>query len=284
MSKSNGPFIEYTFNSWDEFLSNNGYFADDMGFVFRGHGCKNWNLETTLDRLLRTIDPQGIELDSTYEKILTEFIKSLRGRSQINKSIIENENELWALGQHYGLATPLLDWTSSIYVALFFAFENSNVSESGYRSIWAFHNSPTVKEIMKKFNDGKPNKEHFAFIEPISDENPRLITQSGLFTKHPINFNLIDWVKENMEPDAPYLIKINLPDKDRLNILKHLRLMNIHPATLFPEVDGAAKYCNQTLELLTHKRKDQLARNTDKVKELKELLSSLKDSLANEEC
>lgn len=247
--------VEHNYGSWEVFLSNNHYFANDMGFIFRGHGCASWKLNTTLDRLFERINPEGIDLDSTYDFLLAEFVKSIRGRSGISKDIFENKEELWALGQHYGLATPLLDWTHSIYVALFFAFEDPAPSKSGYRTIWAFHTCKFVKNKMESFNNDKEFKDLFKLIDPISDENPRLITQSGLFTKLPLNFDFVNWVSSELPDDAPYLIKINVPESERANILKHLRLMNIHPATLFPEVDGAAKFCNQTLELLTEKHK-----------------------------
>lgn len=247
-----GPYVEHRYESWQDFLNDNYYFADQMDFVFRGHGCSSWKLETTLDRLIHRLKP-NVDLDSTYDFVLKEFVKSLRGRSSVAKDVQTNSEELWALGPHYGLTTPLLDWTHSIYVALFFAFEDHTPSSTGYRTIWALSSSRWVVDAMASHNAKKNEKHWFNFLEPLSDNNPRLITQTGLFTKQPIQFYIISWAKENLPNDAPYLIKIDVPDSERLKILRHLRLMNIHPATLFPETDGAAKYCNQKLELLSDK-------------------------------
>jgi hypothetical protein len=269
---SKGPFVEHNYSNWEDFLSNVFYFADDMGFVFRGQGCSDWKLQTTLDRTLARIEIVGIELQSTYDFLLKEFVKSIRGRSSISKDVYSNTDEIWALGQHYGLATPLLDWTHSIYVALFFAFEDPTPSSTGYRTVWALNSSRHVKDVIDKYNSDKEDSLKFNFVDPISDENPRLLTQTGLFTKQPLNFDLENWVKEFLNDDAPYFIKMNIPDGERLKILKNLRLMNIHPSTLFPEIEGAAKYCNQTLELLGNKRKDQVDASRD---ELDKLLKQL---------
>lgn len=253
---SKGPFVEYTYKNWQEVLSHSCYFADDMGFIFRGHACSDWSLNTTLDRHLSRISPKGIDLQSTYDFLLKEFVKSIRGRSNINKNTYANQDELWALGQHYGLATPLLDWTHSLYVALFFAFDDPTVPASGYRTVWALKASSDVKGVIDNYNKSKDESQKFKMVDPISDDNPRLITQTGLFTRQPLDFNLVDWVNEYLREKAPFLIKINVPNCERLKILKHLRLMNIHPATLFPEIDGAARYCNQTLELLSSKSQE----------------------------
>lgn len=251
------PFVTHTYNNWQQFLKDNQYFADDMRFVFRGHGCSSWNLETTLDRLLTRLAPRGINLESTYDFLLKEFVHSIRARSGAQKDLALNDEELWSIGQHYGLATPLLDWSKSLYVALFFAFENAAPSGSGFRSVWAMNLCPFVLEKIDEFNEQKDKKNHFKIIDPISDENPRLIAQTGLFTRQPLQFSIAEWVTKFLPQDTTYLIKINIPESERLPILRHLRLMNIHHGTLFPDIEGAAKYCNHTLELLSEKRKNK---------------------------
>jgi len=256
MSNTIKPFLEYEVKSWQEIWNLATYFADDMGFIFRGQRSSNWTLETSLDRHLRRIEPEGIDLDSTYNFVLQNFALSLRGRSDVNKDHIGNIDELWALGQHYGLATPLLDWSRSLFVALYFAFEDFTKSESGYRSVWALNISQNVLDAMDKFNLGKDENKQFRIVEPLSDSNPRLISQSGLFTKQPLNFSVQDWVIENLPHNAPYLMKIMINEQERFKILTSLKLMNIHPASLFPEPDGAAKYCNLLLELLSDKSKN----------------------------
>lgn len=253
-------YTYYKCADWNQFLSfSQKYFADDMGFVFRGHRDSDWKLETTLDRHLIDIDVKGVDLESTYDQVLRTFAKAIRGRSVVGKCIKTNADDLWALGQHYGLKTPLLDWTESLFTAVFFAFEQRDEPKSGYRTIWAMHTGSYFKQKMALFNQGKQVNQEFKFLEPITDENPRLVSQSGLFTKQPINFDVVQWVNSHFSGiESPMLIKIDIPSNERLDILKQLKLMNVHPASLFPDVEGSSKYVNLELELLADKRKSQL--------------------------
>lgn len=47
----------------------------------------------------------------------------------------------------------------------------------------------------------------------------------------------------------PILTKIVIPNSDRIECLKFLNKMNINRMSLFPDLDGAAKYINDLWEL-----------------------------------
>ena len=93
-------------------------------YIWRGHRCDNWELESTLDRLIKKAKIAKTKRWDFSRLHLEQFQYAVRGRRGPTPSVITNENEWWALGQHHGLATPLLDWTSSPFVAAYFAYIN----------------------------------------------------------------------------------------------------------------------------------------------------------------
>ena len=59
-----------------------------------------------------------------------------------------------------------------------------------------------------------------------------------------------DWVaKEFAGSSAAVLLKIEIPDQDRLTCLRTLERMNINHLSLFPDLSGASRYTNLKLEL-----------------------------------
>ncbi|CTP90316.1 FRG domain-containing protein [Xanthomonas graminis] len=229
------------------------YFADDMGFVFRGHADAEWKIETTLDRLIPRIKATDFSELDTYRFHRTNFLSAIRGRTLMTKDEAADDDSVWALGQHYELATPLLDWTSSLYVALYFAFIDDCSPPNGYRRVWALHHA-SVRKSMSTYNEGKDREVQTRFVDPMTNHIPRMLSQVGCFIHKPLYFGLENWLMNTFSGSTrSHIFRIDIADKLRPQILSHLRLMNIHGGSLFPDINGAAAFCNETLEHFAQK-------------------------------
>lgn len=249
----------YDLNSWEDFiniLDNNKAF-DFNAFLWRGQRKSSWVLESTLDRLINANN--SYYRYDMVEKHLTGFKFAIRGRrGPFPKEL--TDDEYWALGQHYGLATPLLDWTTSPYIATFFALNEIpflNLSDEDMLkesfSIYAI-NKNKVEDTLAENNIDDSNK--LEFISPLTDDNPRLVNQNGSFIKMPPNTN-IETIIRNLykaEERAFALFKFNIPYKrNRKNniedILLSLNRMNINSSTLFSDLFGSSLLCNMRLAI-----------------------------------
>ncbi|HKX17140.1 MAG TPA: FRG domain-containing protein, partial [bacterium] len=224
-------------------------FLDYWMYIFRGHTRANWRLESTLDRLLRSRG--ALRNRSVRGEHYNRFLLAARGRRGPNPPYINEENGWWALGQHNGLATPLLDWTESPFVALFFAFEEIRLPATGFRAVWALH-VPWVEEmseslIRRRKRTGRRTKPSIVQVyRPMSDENARLVSQRGLFTRGPNGVPLEDWVRQTLKGNKrdTVLIKLQVPNVGRNDCLRFLNRMNINHLSLFPDMYGASRFCN----------------------------------------
>ncbi len=152
---------EIVLTSWSEFLElTKTSFAIAPAFVYRGQANYSLPLRSTLDRLQERFpkrknlggnNPEFFDEAApfTEKEHLNAFRRAIRGRRGSKPSPLSDEDEWWALGQHHGLATPLLDWTRSPFVALFFAFEeekveiNGSLVEPDFRGVFALSTSTT---------------------------------------------------------------------------------------------------------------------------------------------
>lgn len=224
-------------------------------FVYRGQAGHNWHLSSTLARLF----DGGAVPGQHQENLLAQFRLAMRGRG-LDCSKLDDE-ELWAFGQHHGLRTPLIDWTKSPYVALFFAFDEPDVEgvENPSRAVFCLNMAAVrADESLSQI-----------IFEPTHHENARLVNQAGLFTITPSGKdNLVSAIlnelaeNEVINPDDPmdvarYIAKIHVPNENRVECLNTLRKMNIHHANLFPDPGGASKYSNDWLtRLIEEERRD----------------------------
>ncbi len=242
---------EVTLESWNHFPDFvTKEFLDFRVYVFRGHRKASWRLTSTLARMFAEKPPQNIAVAA--EKHLNRFKLATRGRRGPNPAPLASENDWWALGQHYGLSTPLLDWSTSPYVAAYFAFSETGVDDEEYRAIYVVSRSlEKANSSIAAAHSGPQRAPIVEFFSPQSDENGRLVNQGGLFTRGPIDIDLEDWVAKHFPEThkTMLLVKIMIPNSDRELCLRSLNRMNINHLSLFPDLDGASVYANMELQI-----------------------------------
>lgn len=243
-SKYKDGILTITLSSWRDFCSKVGElkaWPDYKKYVWRGQRCDNLKLLSSFDRSYQWKDENEREL------ILDNHLERFRdtcNKLGINKG--KEGNELWSVGQHNGLLTPLLDWTKNPYKAGYFAFvEKAGDGQSEYRVVYGLHkrlSERLVNEVKKRFIE-------FPSVKGM--DNSRLKAQEALFTKALNGENIETNVRKlaAKRPEEIILIEIKIPNREREECLKSLNDIGINRATLFPDDYGAAKFCNLKLEI-----------------------------------
>jgi hypothetical protein len=240
---------------WTVQLSHWKYFHDYVTqemldyshFVWRGDRCDNRPLLASFGR--EHVSRAQKYIEERLEAHLEAFKLASRGRRGSHPPNLEAENDWWALGQHYGLNTPLLDWTRSPFVALFFAFEKAKKPQTTNRTVYAVSPGTCEEQTegIKAAHTGDLRPDIVEFVSPLQDENSRLVNQNGVFSRCTAGKPLYKWIQEKFPGERHgILLKLHLPDKGRTECLRTLNKMNINYLTLFPDLYGASNCVNMS--------------------------------------
>lgn len=260
---------EYECDSWDDFTRavrplRVVKHPDQAGvniaphIIYRGHEDPNYRLSSTLERDILPIkqaSKQGEPLEDlidrnygaqSFEKHCSGLLERFRAYAAGLDGVDANldDEELWAVGRHFGLLSPYLDWSASPYVAAFFAlgkFANNFKARTQFRIP---QNSDAVVSVwgLQLWDDLEDDS--FEVSSFIGRPSSRLRAQQAWFTRlSASNYVDVEAYLKSREK-AHYLEKFNLNARASAEAFEQLNLMNINYLTLFPDATGAALHSN----------------------------------------
>jgi len=232
----------------------------DTDYVFRGHQQDDWRVETTLARH-RSRPHQG--WDSDIDEMLDHFIVNARSIGEVPFDILDRRSRL-EYGRHYGVPTPLIDFSWSPYVALFFAFNSLRYKRdepsgnaaiyvldvAAFGSAWAnrlggdfmLEFNAFTREHGLSFQYGYP-ADRLKFFNFPASWNQRMQRQLGCFIYDTIDYGarglkdfeaLADSLEEIPGPEGQPVIlrKFLVPHAAASEVFRRLELMNINATKL----------------------------------------------------
>jgi hypothetical protein len=209
------------------------HFFDDL-ILFRGQNCD----KPLLPKVAREkVTKAGVSIKDFEKHVFDDFKKRYIAYS---KREFNNDWDLLALGQHHGLPTRLLDWTTSAMVALFFAVEKEMEDEK-CGIVWFF--VPDNEDII---TDEEKQQEIFSTkVTKVFAPNhisERITAQQGWFTRQKI---FDDGRVLKLESQLKYKKKIKrLIIKNDLfpEMRVMLDTMGVNATTVFPDLQGLSNY------------------------------------------
>jgi hypothetical protein len=227
----------------------------DFGYpLFRGQSNAHWELTTTLERELERQSSPALTLRTYHSKYVRPAYNCISGfsekkwafKAKVDCSYIALHNHnvpnysFLAYLRHHGFPSPLLDWTTSFYLATFFAFQEYASSddvaiywyqEKAGKGKDASSMAPRIAHLERwiaahRRHVLQQSEYTIAFRKDVGGE-AKLIPHSDVFKPHP--------------SDRDLLFKIVMPALARKSVLQELYKMNINSYSVYQTEDSLVK-------------------------------------------
>jgi FRG domain len=249
-------FTQRDFQTWQELESfalqlksdtarpagaDTGHYSD---LLFRGQGSHGWSLQTTLERSAPTVRRlseyyRAIAIVQTHLESLTprrwpevdypSMLEELSNYDSLSLRALPHYSYLVHL-RHHGFPSPLLDWSRSLYVAAFFAYQHVR---SDRVAIFAYQEFAGVGKA------GSSDRPQIHTLGPNIRTHERHFLQQGEYTTA-LRYQDGAWhLAEHIEVvntddrDQDNLWKLTAPSSFRTEVLRQLETYNINAYSLF---------------------------------------------------
>ena len=221
-------------------------------WIYRGQASNAWPLKTHYSRFLSQTDcvkHKSFSLDPFLE-MLNRFLleaSELQGKNFMNYSFVQQ----MAIAQHHGLPTPILDWTYSPYIALYFAVNDPiHTDENIEFCVHAINVDKNKQYLMSKnaFENMSAREDicntPLIFLDTNRFFSRRIARQQGCFTFQNF-FEGLDEVDSFSELDTRKFEIVG----NRKQILAELRLMGLSTGMLFDDLDSISSDIKRDWEI-----------------------------------
>jgi hypothetical protein len=273
-------FSTVALSGWQDFKDR----VDDFGenWAFRGQAHAGWVLNNAIERTGFIQFYQGIEAE-----FLAEFQRGARNylsKDETPAHLIE-----WlALMQHHGAPTRLLDLTKSPFIAAYFAFEHCHEKDGHSVGIWGINinhlRDKAIEILSAEFGEALQQNKNLIneqLFERIFYENNKAL----VFPVEPFRMNRRYSLQQSIfvstgTSEQPFMeqllflgddiskavVKIEIPCSCKKQAMRDLQQMNLHRASLFPDLDGYAlslKLRYDNMKTPEERKKDAIQKSND---------------------
>jgi hypothetical protein len=172
------------------------------------------------------------------------------------------------LAQHFGYPTRLLDWSTNLLVAAYFAvldaFENEEdekkEGDSHSAAVWVLDPGAMNSCLHGCDNPAMPSDNSCALSsdwlkgvglsgnltveKPLAlfgrRTNDRIVAQAGVFTVHGSAPKALETIL--LDHSCSRIVRFDIPGKEKANFLCDLDVLGVHAIEVFPEIASVAKY------------------------------------------